>query len=276
MATQPTRTLVKHLDEAVAMERGVLRQLDSMLRTTDDSTMRTLLEEHQRTTRQHIKRLEERLEAHGASPSLIRNTGGAMLVGGKVVVDLVRTRKPARNARDAFATENLEVASYELLERVAAKAGDKETVEAARKNKAEDREMAGRIDEGWDRYVDLSLGEGREAGGGRSGIARSIASLARNPVAIGIGSVALGAALGRRGQQRRPGESAAGGTETSPAALSKLPKSELQRRAEDAGVEVRPDMTKQELIDALNERVQTSKQSTQASRRSRQRQPARA
>jgi ferritin-like metal-binding protein YciE len=55
----------------------------------------------------------------------------------------------------------MEIASYELLERVARRAGDEETAEVAGRNRAEEQEMARRIEARWDRFVELSL---REAG----------------------------------------------------------------------------------------------------------------
>ena len=57
---------------------------------------------------------------------------------GKGIIDQARTEKPGKNARDGFVTEHLEIAAYELLERVAQKAGDTETVRVARENRADE------------------------------------------------------------------------------------------------------------------------------------------
>ena len=64
-----------------------------------------------------------------------------------------------RNARDCYATEHLEIASYELLRRIAQKAGDEETAQAAAEIIAEEAAMAKLIEEHWDTFAELSLQE---------------------------------------------------------------------------------------------------------------------
>ena len=149
--------LVKHIDEALAMEENVKRMLDGMIQTTDDPQILDLLEHHKVETEQHSLRLRRRLEAHGASPSMVREATGILGALAKVPLDLVRGEKAGRNARDAFATEHLEIASYQLLERVATRAGDEETAEVARQNRAEEEAMARKLDELWDVFTEESL-----------------------------------------------------------------------------------------------------------------------
>ena len=149
--------LVKHIDEAYAMEQNVLRMLDGMISSTEDAEMRRDLEHHKKETERQSERLKKRLEAHGAEPSMVKEAGGILGALMKGVVDLARTDKPGRNARDGFATEHMEIASYELLERVARRAGDTETAEVARENRKEEREMARKISANWDKVVDLTI-----------------------------------------------------------------------------------------------------------------------
>lgn len=149
--------LVKHIDEAYAMEQNVLRMLDGMISTTDDAEMRRELEHHKRETEQQAERLKERLEAHDAEPSMVKEAGGILGALMKGVIDTARPDKPGRNARDGFATEHMEIASYELLERVAKRAGDTQTANVARQNRKEEREMARKISANWDKVVALTL-----------------------------------------------------------------------------------------------------------------------
>jgi ferritin-like metal-binding protein YciE len=151
--------LVKHLDEAYAMEQNVLRMLDGMIKTTDDPAMLDALEHHRAETQGHAELMRGRLEAHGASPSAVREMGGIVGALVKLPLDLVRGEKAGRNARDGFATEHMEIASYELLERIARRAGDEETVQACQQIKAQELAMAQKIAESWDLVVEQSLRE---------------------------------------------------------------------------------------------------------------------
>jgi ferritin-like metal-binding protein YciE len=73
--------------------------------------------------------------------------------------DLVRDDKPARNAREAFVIEHLEISTYEVLERIALRAGDNETAQVALQNRSEEEAMARIIVASWDRLVDQTLAE---------------------------------------------------------------------------------------------------------------------
>jgi ferritin-like metal-binding protein YciE len=151
--------LVKHIDEAHAMEQNVLRMLDGMIATTDDPEILDALEHHKVQTQGHADRMAQRLEVHDVSPSAVRQLGGVLGALAKMPLDFVRGDNAGRNARDAYATEHLEIASYELLRRVAEKAGDAETADAAREIIEEERAMAKVIEQNWDKFAELSLQE---------------------------------------------------------------------------------------------------------------------
>jgi ferritin-like metal-binding protein YciE len=151
--------LVKHIDEAYAMEQNVLRMLDGMISTTDDPEILDALEHHKTRTHGHADRMKERLEAHDATPSGVRQVGGILQAMAKMPLDMVRGEKAGRNARDGYATEHMEIASYELLRRIAEKAGDEATASAAKEIIAEEEEMATTIAANWDKFAELSLKE---------------------------------------------------------------------------------------------------------------------
>jgi ferritin-like metal-binding protein YciE len=151
--------LVKHIDEAHAMEQNVLRMLDGMISTTDDPEILDALEHHKMQTQGHADRMAQRLEAHDASPSTVKQIGGVLGALAKMPLDLVRGEKAGRNARDGYATEHLEIAGYELLRRIAQKAGDEETATAAQEIIEEERAMAKLIEQNWDKFATLSLQE---------------------------------------------------------------------------------------------------------------------
>jgi ferritin-like metal-binding protein YciE len=157
--SQLQERLVQHIDEAYAMEQTVLRMLDGMISTTDDAEIRHALEQHKLQTRGHADRMKARLEAHDASPSGLRQAGGILQAMAKLPLDMVRGEKAGRNARDAYATEHMEIASYQLLRRIAEKAGDEETATAAAEIIAEEEDMATTIAANWDKFADLSLRE---------------------------------------------------------------------------------------------------------------------
>jgi len=151
--------LVKHIDEAYAMEQNVLRMLDSMIETTEDPEIKNELREHKVQTERHAERMKNRLEAHEASPSKVKEAGGILGALMKSVLDMARGEKAGRNARDGYATEHLEIAGYQLLERIALMAGDEETAEAARENRQDEEAMAKKLDAHWDKFAELSLEE---------------------------------------------------------------------------------------------------------------------
>jgi ferritin-like metal-binding protein YciE len=153
------RELIGHLTDAVAMEENVERMLQSMISNTGDEAMRNRLERHLDETRIQRERLEGRLEAHDESSSgmkdMIAKAGATM----KGAFDSMRSEKTGRNARDGYVTEHLEIAAYELLERVATMAGDGDTASVARTNRQEEEAMARFISEHWDDIARRSIAE---------------------------------------------------------------------------------------------------------------------
>ena len=149
--------LIDYVQDAHAMEQNVSTMLTSMISTTDDPEIKEMLERHKQETEEHERRLRERLDALGTGPSTRKQAQTIATALMKGVGDMARTDKPGKNARDGFVTEHMEIAAYELLERLAKKAGDQETAEVARLNREDERAMAKKIDSKWDKFLDLTL-----------------------------------------------------------------------------------------------------------------------
>ncbi len=151
--------LIDYIEDAHALEQNVSRMLDSMISTTDDPEISEMLRHHKEETERQEQRLRERLDALGAGTSTRKQAQTIATALMKGAADQVRGDQAGKNARDGYVTEHMEITAYQLLERLAERAGDRETAEVARQNRAEEEEMARKIDANWDRFLDLTLAE---------------------------------------------------------------------------------------------------------------------
>jgi ferritin-like metal-binding protein YciE len=153
------RKLVEYVQNVHAMEQNILLMLDSIILTTEDPDLTAMFRAHKEETRRQERGLNDRLKALGGLglASTGKDLAAIASAQAKGVADLWRADKAVRNARDAFVTEHLEIAAYEVLERLAERAGDSETAEVARENRAEEEAMAQRIASNWDGFLDLTL-----------------------------------------------------------------------------------------------------------------------
>jgi len=157
------RKLVEYVQNVHAMEQNILLMLDSIILTTEDPDLTAMFRAHKEETRRQERRLNERLKTLGGLglTSTGKDLAAIASAQAKGIADLWRADKAVRNARDAFVTEHLEIAAYEVLERLAERADDPETAEVAREHRAEEEAMAQRIASNWDGFLDLTLaGEG--------------------------------------------------------------------------------------------------------------------
>ena len=154
--SQSEQKVVQYLGEAHASEIGLVSVLRSQIAITPRGSYRDGLEKHLTETRGHAGRIEQRLgELQGArnplqvfvgfTESLVSET----LALSKTPFDLLRgtsgEEKVLKNAKDAYATEALEIATYAALERLAVKVGDQRTAQLARSIRADEERMLERI-----------------------------------------------------------------------------------------------------------------------------------
>jgi ferritin-like metal-binding protein YciE len=148
--------LADYVEDAHAMEQNDLKMIDSIISTTDDPQVKEMLQSHKRETEEHERRLRERLDAMGRDTSARKQ---AQAVGAALLKGVGDQARLARTPATATPQSTWRIAAYQLLERLAEKAGDTETAEVARQNRADEEEMARRIDASWDRTLDLTLEE---------------------------------------------------------------------------------------------------------------------
>jgi ferritin-like metal-binding protein YciE len=149
--------LVSYLTDAHAIEAQALQLLETGPAIAGFDELAEVFRQHLEETREQRRLVEERLKAHDARPSRFQNTGlriGGLNIGGFFGA---QPDTPLKLAGFAFAFEHLEVAAYELLRRVAERAGDAETARVAERIAAEERGAAERVASTWDAAVDTTL-----------------------------------------------------------------------------------------------------------------------
>ena len=154
--TKPNQKIVQYLNEAHASESGLVRVLQSQIAMTPRGTYRTALEKHLRETRDHAERLRARLRALGdgggvlqAGIGIAETVAAQALALGKTPIDLLRgsggEEKVLKNAKDAAATEALEIATYTAIEQLARSVGDDETARLAVSIRADEQRMLDKV-----------------------------------------------------------------------------------------------------------------------------------
>jgi ferritin-like metal-binding protein YciE len=150
MARDLEEQLVKYLTDAHAMEVQALAQMRAAPRIAGDAKLADAFSAHLAETERHEQLVRERLDAHGASPSRLEDLLGALSGKGFVLFARFNPDTPGKLATHAFSYEHLELATYDLLERVAERAHDEETARVARTIRAEEDEMSRRLSALWD------------------------------------------------------------------------------------------------------------------------------
>jgi UDP-glucose 4-epimerase len=148
---QLASALLAYLRDAHALEGQAEKLLQAGAERVEDEHLETAFRDHLGETERHRERIARLLEERGARPSLVKDS---MLKAGGLNLSAFFGAQPdatTKLAGFAFAFEHLEVAAYELMQRVAARAGDEGVVAAAEEILAEERAAAGRVAASWDR-----------------------------------------------------------------------------------------------------------------------------
>jgi ferritin-like metal-binding protein YciE len=151
--------LVKYLADAHSIEEQALVQMKRAPKIAGEPGLEAIFREHEAETAEHEQLIRQRLEAHDAEPSklkeIVMRAGGA----GFAIFAQLNPDTPGKLTAHAYSYEHLELASYELLQRVAARAGDTKTELVAKRIGEQEKAMGERLAEHFDAAADASLRE---------------------------------------------------------------------------------------------------------------------
>jgi ferritin-like metal-binding protein YciE len=150
MPSDPEERLVDALADAHAMEKQSLTTLEAAVKVAGDPQLEALYKGHIAETERHLELVEARLEGHDSSRSVLKDLSGrvsALALGTGVVA---QKNTPAKLVAVAYGYENFEIASYELLRRIAERAGDSETVEAVDRILVNERQAVEKLGASYD------------------------------------------------------------------------------------------------------------------------------
>jgi ferritin-like metal-binding protein YciE/nucleoside-diphosphate-sugar epimerase len=150
--------IVKYLADVHSIELQALAQLRAAPKIAEDERLGEAFEQHLVETEGQERRVRERLEALGGKPSKLKDAAGTAGGWGMVAFAASQPDTPGKLVMHAFSYEHMELAAYELLKRLAERAGDDETARMAADIAAQEGQMAERLERSFDTAVEASLG----------------------------------------------------------------------------------------------------------------------
>lgn len=146
METQKEK-LVRYLDDAWAVEKALVTQLQDLADDVNIPEVREALLEHRQVTHDQEERLEARIRALGAEPSGGKSFMNNLLgkVGDILNAGHDRDDRTTQGLIKGFAIENLETAMYKSLKVYANEIGDTETANLAEKLQKQEKEAADKV-----------------------------------------------------------------------------------------------------------------------------------
>jgi ferritin-like metal-binding protein YciE len=151
--------LIKYLTDVHSIEQQALVQMKAAPKMAGDERIASAFSDHLTETEGHERLVTERLEANGAKPSKLKDLAGTLTGAGFGAFAKAQPDTPGKLVAHAFSYEHMEEAAYDLLGRVARRAGDNATVEAAGLIEAQERAMGDRLADCFDLAVEAALRE---------------------------------------------------------------------------------------------------------------------
>jgi ferritin-like metal-binding protein YciE len=151
--------VIKYLRDAHALEGQALQLLETGPKIAEDDALKQVFAAHLEETKDQQKRIDARLDALDSKPS--RFQAGALRLGALNLGGFFKAQPdtPAKLAGFAYAFEALECGAYELLRRVADRAGDAETSALAASILLQEQAAAEKVAGTWDAAVDAALAQ---------------------------------------------------------------------------------------------------------------------
>ncbi|HEU4737246.1 MAG TPA: DUF892 family protein [Solirubrobacterales bacterium] len=156
---QAEQRLVDQLAAAHSIGAQAVAQMQRVPQIANGS-LAAIFATHRRESEEQLRRVRERLEAHGADPTTLDGRAGGV---GVAVFAASRPATPSTLIAHAFSYEHMEIAAHEQLRKAAEEAGDEATAALAHQIRAEAQRMAERLEAAFELAVDVSLnGDGKE------------------------------------------------------------------------------------------------------------------
>ena len=129
MNEEQKKSLIAWLNDAHAMEEGLISMLEKQIEETEGKPeMQEMLKQHLAETKHHAELVRSCLTRHGAEPSgskdmLAKVTSAINGFGMSLTSDAM-----VKNVHSSHAAEHFEIASYTVIKAAAAELGDLDTV----------------------------------------------------------------------------------------------------------------------------------------------------
>jgi ferritin-like metal-binding protein YciE len=141
-ATNLEEQITKYLTDAHSIEEQALAQMEARTRHGGDPDLARIYAEHRAETREHEQAVRDELSRRGAEPSTVKDIAGKVGGWGMVLFARLNPDTPGKLAVHAYSYEHMELAAYELLRRMAERAGEEPVRDLAQRIGAQERAMA--------------------------------------------------------------------------------------------------------------------------------------
>jgi ferritin-like metal-binding protein YciE len=153
--------LVDQLQDMQALARNATLMFTSVLATIDDPLASARVADHRDATYRYGEALVQRLRELGSRPSLRKQAQGFAFAAVKGPVNLVRSERAAKDLRDMYVVEHMELAGYAQLAALAELCGDDVTLQIARSHGGETQAMVAWLERDAGRFLLESLAASR-------------------------------------------------------------------------------------------------------------------